>query len=45
MSKLGVNFYHYLKDRLGKAGEIPSLAALIRERAVQLNLGASWEAA
>ena len=44
-AKLGVNFYHYLKDRLSKAGEIPPLAALIHERAKQLNLGASWEAA
>jgi hypothetical protein len=44
-AKLGVNFYHYLKDRLSEAGEIPALAALIHERAEQLNLGASWEAA
>jgi hypothetical protein len=44
-AKLGVNFYHYLTDRLSKAGEIPPLAALIHERAAQLNLGASWEAA
>ena len=44
-AKLGVNFYHYLTDRLSQAGEIPPLAALIRERAAQLNLGASWEAA
>jgi len=43
-SKLGVNFYHYLKDRLSKGGEVPPLAALIHERAAQLNLGASWEA-
>ena len=35
----------YLKDRLSEAGEIPSLASLIRERAEQLDLGASWEAA
>ena len=44
-AKLGVNFYDYLTDRLSKAGKIPPLAALIRERAAQLNLGASWEAA
>lgn len=44
-AKLGVNFYQYLKDRLSEAGEIPPLAALIHERAAQLNLGASWEAA
>lgn len=41
--KLGVNFYHYLQDRLSQAGEIPSLAALIRERAEQLQLGGSWD--
>ena len=44
-AKLGVNFYHYLKDRLSEAGEIPALASLIQERAKQLKLGASWEAA
>ncbi len=44
-AKLGVNFYHYLKDRLSEAGEIPPLSALIREQAARLNLGASWEAA
>ena len=33
--KLGVNFYHYLKDRLREAGEIPPLAALIHKRATQ----------
>ncbi len=44
-AKLGVNFYHYLQDRLSEAGEIPSLAALVRERAEQLHLGASWETA
>ena len=44
-AKLGVNFYHYLKDRLSEAGEIPPLSSFIQERAKQLNLGASWEAA
>ena len=44
-AKLGVNFYHYLEDRLSKSGKIPPLASLIHERAKQLNLGASWEAA
>jgi hypothetical protein len=44
-AKLGVNFYHYLQDRLSEAGEIPSLASLIQERAEQLNLGASRETA
>ncbi len=44
-TKVGVNFYHYLKDRLSEKREIPPLAELIRERAEQLNLGKSWEAA
>jgi hypothetical protein len=31
--KLGVNFWQYLKDRLGGLGQIPRLAELIRQRA------------
>ena len=44
-AKLGVNFFHYLKDRLSEAEEIPPLSSLIQEHAKKLNLGASWEAA
>jgi len=40
--KLGVNFYHYLSDRISGAFEITSMAELITQRAQQLNLGASW---
>lgn len=40
--QLGVSFYHYLTDRLTKAGRVPPLADLITERAHALNLGASW---
>lgn len=40
--KLGVNFYHYLHDRIGGANQLPNLANLIEERAKTLNLGASW---
>jgi hypothetical protein len=40
--KLGVNFYHYLFDRISCVFEIPSIAELITQRAQQLNLGASW---
>jgi len=40
--KLGVNFYHYLSDRISGAFEMPSMAELITQRAQQLNLGASW---
>jgi hypothetical protein len=40
--KLGVNFYHYLHDRITEANQLPNLADLIEERAKTLNLGASW---
>ncbi len=43
--KLGVNFYHYIHDRLSGANQIPQLASIIEERAKELNLGASWEVA
>jgi hypothetical protein len=41
--KLGVNFFHYLRDRIGGAHEMPALADLIQQRAKDLQLGASWE--
>lgn len=41
--KLGVSFYHYVYDRVSRAYQMPSLADLIRERAKELNLGASWQ--
>lgn len=44
-SKLGISFYHYLKDRIAGTGTIPPLAEIIAARAATLNLGASWEAA
>jgi FtsZ-binding cell division protein ZapB len=40
--KLGVNFLHYLYDRLAGTHAIPPLASLIDERAKALDLGASW---
>jgi hypothetical protein len=40
--KLGVNFFHYLRDRIGGAHQIPSLAEIIQQRAKDLQLGASW---
>ena len=40
--KLGVNFFHYLRDRIGGARRMPSLADLIQQRAEDLQLGASW---
>jgi hypothetical protein len=40
--KLGVNFLHYLHDRILGTNDIPPLASLIDERAQELALGASW---
>ncbi len=40
--KLGVNFLHYLHDRIAGTNQIPSLASIIDERAKDLDLGASW---
>lgn len=40
--KLGINFQHYLYDRISQANQIPSLASLLREKAAQLSLGASF---
>lgn len=41
--KLGVNFFHYLRDRIGGARRMPSLADLIHQQAKDLQLGSSWE--
>ena len=41
--KLGVNFFHYLCDRIGGARRMPALADLIQQRAKDLKLGVSWE--
>jgi hypothetical protein len=43
--KLGVSFYHFIHDRVTGANQFPALADIIEERAQELNLGASWEAA
>jgi len=40
--KLGVNFFHYLSDRISGARQIGSLASIIEQRAKDLQLGASW---
>jgi len=40
--KLGVSFYHYIHDRIRNAGQVPSLADLITERAQEGAFGASW---
>ena len=40
--KLGVNFFHYLSDRISGACQMGSLASIIEQRAKDLQLGASW---
>jgi len=40
--KLGVNFFHYLSDRISGARQMDSLASIIQQRAKDLQLGASW---
>jgi len=40
--KLGINFYHYISDRISGTFEMPSMAELITQKAQQLNLGTSW---
>jgi hypothetical protein len=42
--KLGVNAYHYIRDRLSGVPQLPALADLIDQRAPALKLGASWAA-
>src|SRR5439155_22990881 len=43
--KLGVNVFHYLRDRITKNMELPSLADLIAERAKIHDLSVSWATA
>jgi hypothetical protein len=40
--KLGVNCFHYIRDRISGARQMPALADLIEQRAKTLNLGGSW---
>jgi hypothetical protein len=42
-NKLGVNLFRYFFDRITHAYALPSLASLIQERAVSLDLGSSWQ--
>jgi len=41
--KLGVNFFDYLRDRIGGARQMSSLADLIQQRAKDQQLRSSWE--
>ena len=40
--KLGVNFFHYVRDRIANTRQMPALADLIRQRAKEVPLGPSW---
>jgi len=40
--KLGVNFFHYLSDRISGTRQMAPLASIIQQRAKDLQLGASW---
>ena len=40
--KLGVNFFHYIRDRVSGAKTMPALADLIAQRAQTQNLSPSW---
>lgn len=41
--KLGVNFHHYILDRVSETNAIPSLAEIIRQQASELDLASSWQ--
>lgn len=41
-SAFSVNVYEYSKDRSSGANQVPSLAQILREKASQLRLRASW---
>src|SRR5216684_1908931 len=40
--KLGVNFFHYIRDRVSGAKKMMSLAELINHRARTVDLSPSW---
>jgi hypothetical protein len=40
--KLKISFYAYIQDRISATNQIPPLAALVTQRARELNLGTSW---
>lgn len=40
--KLDVNLHRYVVDRVSGTNDIPPLADIIRQRAADLDLGASW---
>ena len=40
--KLGISFFEYIRDRISKIGNTPSLGTLIREKSVSNSFGWSW---
>ncbi len=40
--KLGISFFEYIRDRISKIGNTPSLGTLIREKSVSNPFGWSW---
>lgn len=43
--KLGLNFYHYIHDRISGKRGTPQLSSIIATRAKAIDLGPSWDAA
>jgi Transposase IS66 family len=43
--KLGLNFYHYIHDRVSAKKGIPQLSSIIAARAKAIDLGPSWNVA
>ncbi len=40
--KLGISFFQYMRDRISRIGNIPSLATIIREKSSFNLFGGSW---
>jgi hypothetical protein len=40
--QLGISFFEYIRDRISQAGNIPSLASIIREKSALNSFGLSW---
>jgi hypothetical protein len=41
--QLGISFFEYVRDRITQAGNIKSLATIIRDKAALHHLGWSWQ--
>ncbi|MEH2264062.1 hypothetical protein [Nostoc sp.] len=40
--KLGISFFEYVRDRISRIGNIPSLGTIIREKSSSNPFGWSW---